>query len=124
MRIAGITQTLNSSTRPDPLFLRPASTPPVTPNAMAVATRTILRKSRWLGEISGVSTTAPYAPGAQNQPPTVCHPLVDLAPLRVHSDFVNFDISHLLESWEYQPGQVVVRKFVGKDGVEKIQLRV
>ena len=37
---------------------------------------------------------------------------------------MNFDISHLLESWEYQPGQVVVRKFVGKDGVEKIQLRV
>ncbi|HMJ66515.1 MAG TPA: UvrB/UvrC motif-containing protein [Candidatus Binatia bacterium] len=37
---------------------------------------------------------------------------------------MNFDISHLLESWEYQPGQVVVRKFVAKDGVEKIQLRV
>ncbi|MCI0744660.1 MAG: UvrB/UvrC motif-containing protein [Verrucomicrobia subdivision 3 bacterium] len=37
---------------------------------------------------------------------------------------MNFDISHLLNSWEYQPGQVVVRKFVGKDGVEKIQLRV
>jgi UvrB/uvrC motif len=90
---------------------------------MAVATRTILRKSRWFGEISGLSTQAPYAPGAQNQPPTR-HAHVDLACLRVHSDFVNFDISHLLESWEYQPGQVVVRKFVGKDGVEKIQLRV
>lgn len=42
----------------------------------------------------------------------------------MHSEAMNFDISHLLESWEYQPGQVVVRKFVGKDGVEKIQLRV
>lgn len=49
---------------------------------------------------------------------------VDLAARRVHSAGMNFDISHLLESWEYQPGQVVVRKFVGKDGVEKIQLRV
>jgi len=37
---------------------------------------------------------------------------------------MNFDISHLLDQWEYQPGQVVVRKFVGKDGQEKIQLRV
>jgi hypothetical protein len=37
---------------------------------------------------------------------------------------MNFDISHLLEHWDYQPGQVVVRKFTGKDGVEKIQLRV
>jgi hypothetical protein len=37
---------------------------------------------------------------------------------------MNFDISHLLEQWDYQPGQVVVRKFAGKDGVEKIQLRV
>ena len=37
---------------------------------------------------------------------------------------MNFDISHLLDHWDYQPGQVVVRKFVGKDGQEKIQLRV
>src|SRR5712691_2391173 len=37
---------------------------------------------------------------------------------------MNFDISHLLEQWEYQRGQVVVRRFVGKDGIEKIQLRV
>jgi hypothetical protein len=37
---------------------------------------------------------------------------------------MSFDISHLLEQWDYQPGQVVVRKFVGKDGEEKIQLRV
>lgn len=37
---------------------------------------------------------------------------------------MNFDISHLLESWEYQVGQIVVRKFRGKDGKEKIQLRV
>ena len=37
---------------------------------------------------------------------------------------MNFDISHLLEQWEYQPGQVAVRKFKGRDGVDKIQLRV
>ena len=37
---------------------------------------------------------------------------------------MNFDISHLLSHWDYQPGQVVVRKFTGKDGAEKIQLRV
>ena len=37
---------------------------------------------------------------------------------------MNFDISHLLESWDYQAGQIVVRKFQGKDGREKIQLRV
>ncbi|MDB6055922.1 MAG: UvrB/uvrC motif protein [Verrucomicrobiales bacterium] len=37
---------------------------------------------------------------------------------------MNFDISQLLEQWDYQPGQVVVRKFKGKDGTQKIQLRV
>lgn len=37
---------------------------------------------------------------------------------------MNFDISHLLEHWDYTPGQVTVRKFVGKDGQEKIQLRL
>ncbi len=37
---------------------------------------------------------------------------------------MDFDISNLLNSWEYQPGQVVVRRFTGKDGQEKIQLRV
>src|SRR5713101_524703 len=35
-----------------------------------------------------------------------------------------FDISHLLDQWDYQPGQVVVRRFKGKDGKEKLQLRV
>jgi hypothetical protein len=37
---------------------------------------------------------------------------------------MNFDISDMLNSWEYQAGQIVVRKFIGKDGQEKIQLRV
>lgn len=37
---------------------------------------------------------------------------------------MSFDISHLLDHWDYQPGQVVVRRIKGKDGVEKIQLRV
>lgn len=34
------------------------------------------------------------------------------------------DISHLLESWDYQPGQLAVRKFTGEDGVEKLQMRL
>jgi hypothetical protein len=37
---------------------------------------------------------------------------------------MDFDISHLLEDWDYKPGQVVVRKFKGKDGKDRIQLRV
>jgi hypothetical protein len=37
---------------------------------------------------------------------------------------MSFDISQLLEEWDYQPGQPSVRKFIGKDGQEKIQLRV
>ena len=49
---------------------------------------------------------------------------VDLAQNPVHIPGMNFDISHLLEQWDYQPGQVVVRRFIGKDGMEKIQLRV
>lgn len=34
------------------------------------------------------------------------------------------DISQLLANWDYKPGQVVVRRFKGQDGSEKIQLRV
>src|SRR3954470_21303027 len=37
---------------------------------------------------------------------------------------MNFDISNLLENWDYQPGQIIVRKLTGRDGKEKIQLRV
>lgn len=37
---------------------------------------------------------------------------------------MNFDISPILDHWDYESGQVVVRKFKGKDGREKIQLRV
>ena len=37
---------------------------------------------------------------------------------------MNFDISNILENWDYQPGQIIVRKLVGRDGQEKIQLRV
>jgi len=37
---------------------------------------------------------------------------------------MNFDISNLLENWDYQPGQIIVRKLTGRDGQQKIQLRV
>ncbi|MBI3881552.1 MAG: UvrB/UvrC motif-containing protein [Verrucomicrobia bacterium] len=37
---------------------------------------------------------------------------------------MNFDITSLLDQWEYQPGKLSVRKFKGKDGTEKIQLRI
>jgi hypothetical protein len=37
---------------------------------------------------------------------------------------MDLDISHLLEKWDYKPGQVVVRKFKAKDGRQKLQLRV
>lgn len=49
---------------------------------------------------------------------------VDLALVSLHIRSMDFDISRLLEEWDYQPGQVVVRKFTAKDGIEKIQLRV
>lgn len=37
---------------------------------------------------------------------------------------MDYDISRLLDDWDYQPGQVVVRRFRGKDGREKLQLRL
>jgi len=37
---------------------------------------------------------------------------------------MSFDISHVLNEWPYQPGDIQVRRFKGKDGCEKIQLRV
>jgi hypothetical protein len=50
--------------------------------------------------------------------------VVDLPSIRRHIRLMDFDISHLLDQWEYQPGQVVVRRFKAKNGREKIQLRV
>jgi UvrB/UvrC motif-containing protein len=41
-----------------------------------------------------------------------------------HIAAMHFDISDLLDKWDYEPGRVIVRRFVGKDGLEKIQLRV
>ena len=43
---------------------------------------------------------------------------------RRHIRSMDFDISHLLDQWEYQPGQVVARRFKAKNGREKIQLRL
>lgn len=37
---------------------------------------------------------------------------------------MSFDITNLLNEWEYQAGQIVVRRFLGRDGKEKIQLRL
>lgn len=37
---------------------------------------------------------------------------------------MNFDISHLLNEWEFEPGKIMVRRFKGEDGAEKIQLRL
>jgi hypothetical protein len=37
---------------------------------------------------------------------------------------MNWDISSVLDKWDYQPGQVTVRRFKARDGVEKLQLRV
>ncbi len=34
------------------------------------------------------------------------------------------DISRILESWEYQPDTLIIRKITGEDGKEKIQIRV
>jgi hypothetical protein len=56
--------------------------------------------------------------------PTSFRTPIDSAGRRRHIPYMDFDISRVLEDWEYQPGQVVVRRFKGKDGKEKLQLRV
>ncbi|MCF7708833.1 MAG: UvrB/UvrC motif-containing protein [Verrucomicrobia bacterium] len=37
---------------------------------------------------------------------------------------MDFDIEHILKAWEFKPGQILVRRFEGNDGQEKIQLRL
>jgi UvrB/uvrC motif len=36
----------------------------------------------------------------------------------------NLDLNDLLDGWPHEPGQVKARKIVGRDGCEKIQLRI
>jgi hypothetical protein len=49
---------------------------------------------------------------------------IDILQVSVHIPRMDYDISHLLDQWEYQPGQVVVRRFKARDGKDRIQLRV
>ena len=51
-------------------------------------------------------------------------PVFDSLRRSSHSDNVNFDITDILNEWEFEPGKLMVRRFPGKDGVEKIQLRL
>ncbi|MCX6966412.1 MAG: UvrB/UvrC motif-containing protein [Verrucomicrobia bacterium] len=37
---------------------------------------------------------------------------------------MNLDLNTLLEGWPHEPGQIRVRKIIGTDGTEKIQLRL
>tara|TARA_A100001037_G_C15113087_1_gene620013 strand:- start:948 stop:1703 length:756 start_codon:yes stop_codon:yes gene_type:complete len=37
---------------------------------------------------------------------------------------MNWDISHILSDWDFEPGEAMVRRFIAKDGVEKIQMRI
>lgn len=37
---------------------------------------------------------------------------------------MNHDLTKMLQAWPFQPGQVAVRRFKGRDGIQKIQLRV
>ena len=37
---------------------------------------------------------------------------------------MNLDLSHLLSRWDYTPGQVLTRRIKGRDGTEKIQMRI
>ena len=36
----------------------------------------------------------------------------------------DWDISHVLESWVYEPGKAMVRKIEGKHGGQLIQMRI
>lgn len=47
-----------------------------------------------------------------------------LAESCVHIRAMNCDISSMLDAWDYKPGEICVRRFKARDGVEKIQLRV
>ena len=37
---------------------------------------------------------------------------------------MNRDIGEIMDSWEYKPNSIIVRKIIGDDGKEKIQIRV
>src|SRR5215471_5314725 len=74
------------------------------------------------------SATAPTSRTNATSPQRTSHRStfvdIDLWLFPVHIRRMDFDISHLLDQWDYQPGQVVVRRFKSKDGKDKIQLRV
>jgi hypothetical protein len=44
--------------------------------------------------------------------------------VRIFPEVSNLDLNNLLDGWPHEPGQVKARKIVGRDGCEKIQLRI
>lgn len=46
------------------------------------------------------------------------------AVVSIFREVSNLDLNNLLEGWPHEPGQVKARKIVGRDGREKIQLRI
>jgi hypothetical protein len=44
--------------------------------------------------------------------------------VRIFKTVNNLDLNDLLEGWPHEPGQVKARKIIGRDGCEKIQLRI
>ena len=37
---------------------------------------------------------------------------------------MNLDLDNILGDWPHEPGQIKVRKILGNDGLEKLQLRI
>ncbi len=42
----------------------------------------------------------------------------------IYMEVMSYDIGHILNQWPYDPGQVTARRIRGRDGKEKIQLRL
>jgi hypothetical protein len=50
--------------------------------------------------------------------------LTSRAAVSIFREVSNLDLNNLLEGWSHEPGQVKARKIVGRDGREKLQLRI
>jgi UvrB/UvrC motif-containing protein len=77
--------------------------------------------AQWEGRRAAASADGPAVRSYQDWRPRAP---VDLANRLVFNRSMSFDITQLLDQWDFEPGQVSVRKFKSKDGAEKLQLRV
>src|SRR5205809_890337 len=63
-------------------------------------------------------------PISPRNPSSPAHPLTKRSCVSIVVHLMSLDLNDLLKDWPHEPGRLNVRKIRGRDGKEKLQLRI